>query len=123
MTEDTNERETPQDCVIRAKTTGGEPMTPEDKRLIAEYMGWMCPIIDQTMPCIRLLKKNYKIVNFDLNDAGLCVEKMREKGDWPDFYFYFVTLKVEPMERSIFEMFNARNFFSAMAAYLKEGKK
>jgi len=32
-------------------------LTPEGKQLIAKYMGWMCPIIDQTMPCIRLLKK------------------------------------------------------------------
>ena len=91
-------------------------MTEEDKKRISEYMGWK-------FSEWRMIDGSAHVVNphfFDLNDAGLCVEKMREKGDWPDFYFYFVTLKVEPMERSIFEMFNARNFFSAMAAWLRE---
>ncbi len=101
-------------------------MTDEDKKRIAEYMKWKSVLVGPQKSPYPIYVDNIDSNihhRFDLNDAGLCVEKMREKGDWSDFYFYFVTLKVEPMERSIFEMFNAENFFSAMAAMVKERKE
>ena len=104
-------------------------LTPEDKQLIAKYMGWMCPIIDQTMPCIRLLKKNYKIVNFDLNDAALCVQEMQKRGEWQKFcatgfVIYFERERPSHVfpEDYIAWLFNAENFFNAVAEWLKEGK-
>ena len=101
-------------------------MTDEDKELIAGYMGW-------DIVTVGPKKRPYKIYvdskdcnihhEFDLNCAGLCVQEMQKRGEWVDFYLYFICLKVDPMERRISEMLIAKNFFGAMAAWLKEEKK
>ena len=87
-------------------------MTDEDKWEVCKYMGWL--------GINHFDKINMK---FDLNDAGLCIAEMQKRDDWVDFYLYFICLKVDPMERRISEMLIAKNFFGAMAAWLKEEKK
>ena len=101
-------------------------MTEEDKELKAGYMGW-------DIVTVGPKKRPYKIYvdskdcnihhEFDLNDAGLCVQEMQKRGEWVDFYLYFICLKVDPMERRISEMLIAKNFFGAMAAWLRGRKK
>jgi len=99
-------------------------MTPEDKILISDYMGW------------NNINYFHKInTNFDPNDASLCVEKMVQtkskahaSNEWDDFS-YFVSEKqgYEVYDKSyridfIPWLFNSSNFFSAMSAWLKERK-
>ena len=95
-------------------------LTPEGKQLIAKYMGWMCPIIDQTMPCIRLLKKNYKIVNFDLNDASLVVAEMQKREEWEhDFMDFVAGSQKWNYHQLIAWLFNADNFFKSFTEWRK----
>jgi hypothetical protein len=103
-------------------------MTPEDKRLIAEYMGWK-------LSEWRMIDGSAHVVNphfFDLNDAALCVQEMQKRGDWS--YFYDDLLDTynglcedckEPCGADNFTawLFNADNFFTAMAAWIKEEEK
>ena len=88
-------------------------MTNEDKKLIADFMGWFG---------INHLDKIDG--NFDLNDAGLCVQEMQKRGDWQDFVQ--ITSKIHKLgfhSEVIAWLFNAENFFGAMAQWLKEWKK
>jgi len=115
-------------------------LSPEDKQLIAEYMGWItepywwCVKCDEEKAwhhvtndgrctecsCAVIVKGEY---NFDLNDAGLCVEKMVEKGDWSDFISYILSNKhfnhTIVQSYMIAWLFNPDNFFSAMASWLR----
>jgi hypothetical protein len=99
-------------------------MTNKDEKLIAEYMGWQedellvgyCIAPDRT-------------AHFDLNDAGLCVKKMQKRGDLDDFNNYalmmcFKVAKIDIWPTNFFAwLYNADNFFEAMAKWLKEEKK
>ena len=108
-------------------------MTPEDKRLIAEYMGWK-------LSEWRMIDGSAHVVNphfFDLNDAALCVQEMQKRGDWEYFVgdiedtlnFFAATYKRYHKEHHSYMavlvawLFNAENFFNAMAQWIKEGKK
>ena len=104
-------------------------MTEEDKQLIAEYMGWELSVYSREY---YYIPKNGKVVYFDLNDAGLCVQEMQKWGDWS--YFYDDLLDTynglcedckEPCGADNFTawLFNADNFFTAMAAWIKEEEK
>lgn len=80
-------------------------MTNEDKKLIADYMG-------------------YEFLLYDLNDAGLCAQEMQKRGDWQDFVQ--ITSKIHKLgfhSEVIAWLFNAENFFEAMSQWLKEVKK
>ena len=103
-------------------------MTPEDKRLIAEYMGWK-------LSEWRMIDGSAHVVNphfFDLNDAGLCVTEMQKRGDWVNFYDYVIDTYNDLIEDGkvicgldnlTAWLFNADNFFTAMAAWIKEEEK
>ncbi len=105
-------------------------MTPEDKRLIAEYMGWT---LNETSGQYEGYDgRYYSMKDFDLNDASLCVQEMQKRGDWS--YFYDDLLDTynglcedckEPCGADNFTawLFNADNFFTAMAAWIKEEEK
>ena len=59
-----------------------------------------------------------------MNDAAVCVQEMQKRGDWQDFVQ--ITSKIHKLgfhSEVIAWLFNPENFFAAMAAYLKEGKK
>lgn len=95
----------------------------QDKKRIAEYMGWQ--------------NEYGRRMNFDLNDAGLCVAEMQKRGDWQKFCatgfgIYFETERPSHVfpenyiaflfpENYIAFLFNADNFFAAFAKWLKEG--
>ena len=104
-------------------------LSPEDKQLIAEWMGWehhnvfncYCRRGEQVDP----------VINFDSNDASLCVEKMVEKGDWEGFEdcmadIFLFNFELECIcdnhARYIAWLFNPDNFFQAMAEWLRSRK-
>ena len=103
-------------------------MTNEDKKLICDYMdsiGWRTSSDGTVFYCAKIGRG----IRFDLNDAALCVQEMQKRGDVGSFIQFSWGLKTIYPERrnSLLEyipyIFNAENFFAAMAAYLKEGKK
>ena len=102
-------------------------MANEDEKIVADYMGWTEISVEDPMNRgvfeYILLKHNNCEAHFDLNDVAICVQEMQKRGEWVDFYLYFICLKVDPMERRISEMLIAKNFFGAMAAWIKERKK
>ena len=93
-------------------------MTNEDKKLIADYMGWFG---------INHLDKIDG--NFDLNDAGLVVKEMARNGAWRSFYESCFPLFVatNPLITSPgflnLWLYDADNFFTALAAWIKEGRE
>lgn len=116
-------------------------MTEEDKKLISKYMGWSenpywwcekCK--EEKAPhhatyvercsdcgCPVILKDDH---NFDANDAAICVQEMQKRGDWQDFVQ--ITSKIHKLgfhSEVIAWLFNADNFFTAMAAWIKEEEK
>jgi len=99
-------------------------MTDEDKKRIAEYMTWE---EDNFFEGYRTLDGH--AINFDLNDASLCVQEMQKRGDWQKccaigFGIYFEGERPSHVfpEDYIAWLFNAEHFFNAMSEWLKEGK-
>ena len=96
-------------------------MTPEDKQLIAGYMGWAQY---KYPPYYLNIKGDIESHHFDLNDAGLCVQEIQKRDDWRNFLIVARKLhKLEFDSQAIAWLFIADNFFGAMAAWLKEEKK
>ena len=97
-------------------------LTPEDKALIAEYMGWVCDCGEY----YREAFPNEQIINYDSNDAGLCVEKMNDDCgcEWENFVYHTTRNRgYEPWFSIIADIFmNSDNFFQAMAAWLRSKK-
>ena len=108
-------------------------MTEEDKELIAGYMGW-------DIVTVGPKKRPYKIYvdskdcnihhEFDLNDAGLCVQEMQKRGEFAPFYDDLLDTYNGLCEDGKATcgadnftawLFNPENFFGAMAAWIKEG--
>ena len=87
-------------------------MTDDDKQIVANYMNW---------PNEYGNRRSY-----DLNDAGLVVQEMQERGDLGSFIQYSWGLKTIYPERrnSLLEyipyIFNAENFFKAFVAWRKK---
>ena len=103
-------------------------MTNKDKQLIAEYMDW--EFIPESSRPIVSKSEMLKFHDFDLNDAGLCVQRMVEDGEneLADFQILLadkMTLDTacDDARFAIVWFFNANNFFTAMAAWLKERKE
>ena len=97
-------------------------MTEEDKELIGRYMNWE---IDQG---VWRLAPNGDIdtADFDLNDAGLCVQEIQKRGDWQKccatgFVIYFEGERPSHVfpENYIAWLFNADNFFKAFVEWRK----
>jgi len=88
-------------------------LTNEEKRVIAEWMGWgLYPII----------------YNFDLNSAGLCGAEMQKRGEWKDFedsvdiYLWAETTISTTAWLFTTESGEATNFFRSMFEWAKERK-
>ena len=99
-------------------------LTPEDKQLIAEYMGWLFfPSYNYTL---KALVGKESVVFFDLNDAGLCVQEIQKRGDWNRFLDHGFNSLIDVYgfmaHNFIATLFRAENFFGAMAAWIKERK-
>ena len=99
-------------------------MTPADKAIVAEYMGWSLDY-DANLYFYTNKELDLCIAHYDLNDASLCVSRMVEKGDWEDFqikiYFSDMATGLRAHE-FVAWLFNADNFFQAMAAWLRSKK-
>ena len=104
-------------------------MTNEDKKLIAVYMGWELSGYSREY---YYIPKNSKVVYFDLNDAGLCVQEMQKRGEFVGFEVFALT-EYQVYNPDMIEsdnivseyiawLFNAENFFTAMSQWLREGK-
>ena len=102
-------------------------MTNEDKKLIADYMGWEKGC-DYHEPCNPLYSDSCEgcryvtgVVNYDLNDAGLCVQEMQKRGDWRDFLVWqqFDTEPVEQLLYHIAYLYSADNFFNVFVEWRK----
>jgi hypothetical protein len=117
-------------------------MTEEDKILVCNYMkdaGWFI----RSMPHdgegdLLILRDNMNsktedgyncfTVNFDLNDAALCVAEMQKRGDWEQFHnfviewgdllskasFAYITSWLMSMEEG-----QAKNFFKDFCEWRK----
>jgi len=104
-------------------------LTQEDKQLIADYMGW--PKISSDDVYGREIEGSEDqlcVIRYNLNDAGLCVEKMSntpQEIDFKNFINIAITTWNKTKARQSFDswLFNADNFFSAMAAWLRERKE
>ena len=106
-------------------------MTEEDRRLISKYMGWELPCDGNVNHAAICAKEEGSFCAkcefhhpFDLNDASLCVAEMQTRGEWRNFLIVARKLhKLEFDSQAIAWLFNAENFFGAMAKWLKEGNK
>lgn len=98
-------------------------MNNEDKQLIAEYMGWDARYLNGVD--LKYLKTDSEVeIDFDSNDASLCVKRMVEKGEWDDFMTKSKTAQISyHIADNIAWLFNADNFFTCMAAWLKERER
>ena len=101
-------------------------MTNEDKKLIADYMGWEKGC-DYHEPCNPLYSDSCEgcryvtgVVNFDLNDASLCVQEMQKRGEWEhDFMDFVAGSQKWNYHQLIAWLFNAENFFEAFTEWRK----
>lgn len=106
-------------------------MTNTDKKLIGDYMGWRTRTHvahvfnmheDFTFTtCDNGLRNIY----FDLNAAGACVNEMQRRKNWVAFHRF----TVDKYSKDCFLqagftawLYDADNFFTAMATWLKEKK-
>jgi hypothetical protein len=105
-------------------------MTPADKEIVAEYMGWSFDD-DANLYFYTNKELDLCIAHYDLNDASLCVSRMVEKGDWDDFMMIAkkcLTIHYSTEGKGWTEfiftfvawLFNADNFFQTMANWLRQ---
>ena len=103
----------------------------ENKQAIAVYMKW------RYWPggygqCYRVTEPWGKtvLINFDSNDASLCVQEMQKRGEFAPFYDDLLDTYNGLCEDGKATcgadnftawLFNPENFFGAMAAWIKEG--
>ena len=110
-------------------------LSPEDKAIISEYMGWCNHKYAKsgklwgTGICIKCKDPLPLNHHFDSNHASLCVEKMIKEVDWESFFYHALGYTWNNMpgdeENSgmsffIAWLFNPDNFFQAMAAWLRQ---
>ena len=111
-------------------------ITPDDKRIIAEYMGWevFCNLPYAKyrwcgLDILRCLECEESTHRFDLNDAGECVGVISSNGHWRVFQAHVrFSVRNVPMDYLTAWLFHtdeenhADNFFAAMVEWLK-GRK
>ena len=101
-------------------------MTDADKQLICGYMGWnQSWIVDEFTDWYRIESLTWVKINFDLNDAGLCVQEMQKRGEWERFCANVFILFIDEEKSSylfpkyIAWLFNADNFFNVFVEWRK----
>ena len=92
-------------------------MTDDDKKRIAEYMGWK-------LSEWRMIDGSAHVVNphfFDLNDVGLVVAEMQKRGEFIPFVNSVCYSRLTDYIRINFIawLFNADNFFKAFTEWRK----
>ena len=105
-------------------------LTPEQKKTVADWMGWKAPDTIVCNHCIDILHP------FDPNDAALCVKVMKRRRCWMEFFVFSRKLSVLSDSWSLTITYDdfvvwlmttksgeAVNFFSAMAEWIEvDGK-
>lgn len=100
-------------------------MTNEDKKIVADYMGWKW---SEYGGDYYYIPNNGKTIWYDLNDAGLVVKEMQKRGEWVYFYDDLLDTynglcgdgKVScGAENFTAWIFNADNFFKAFVEWRK----
>jgi hypothetical protein len=104
----------------------GLEMSDEDKMLIAEYMKWKY-WFGGPGQCYRISEDGGSVnANFDSNDAFLCVQEMWKRGEWQNFLFFVGSAMYAEskglLSNFVILLFDPNNFFTAMAAWIKEVK-
>lgn len=96
-------------------------MTKDDELAIAHYMNWNYDKDDG----IYYYNWEGKFPrNLDLNDAGLCVKEMQQRGEWEHNFMDFVAGNQKwNYHQCIAWLYDADNFFTVFVAWLKERKK
>jgi hypothetical protein len=97
-------------------------MNNEDKELIREYMGWETTVLNWW----REDDSGIVLVDFDLNDAGLCAKEMKRRRDWADFVTHVeadTSKRFNTWSQLLAWLYDADNFFKAMAKWLREAEK
>ena len=90
-------------------------MTNEDEKIVADYMDWHYA---EHEGIYYYDWDGRRQRNLDLNDAGLVVQEMQNRGEWVEFlqHCYIHT----PAEDDfIAHLFNADNFFKAFVEWRK----
>ena len=102
-------------------------MTDDDKKRIAEYMGWTKYPPECMGETVFFRDEIHGDIRWDLNAAALCIQEMQKRGDWQKgcatgFGIYFESERPSHVfpEDYIAWLFNAENFFNAMSEWLKE---
>jgi hypothetical protein len=95
-------------------------MNKEDGKLIADYMGWKLRFEGWWRPVDCGLVR----VDFDLNDAALCVQKMQKRGDdYVKFIKHAYDMAFDDGKMQFHTvtawLFNADNFFTAFVEWRK----
>jgi hypothetical protein len=109
----------PTDAAIELKVwlKGEGEMTNEDKKIVADYMGW-----PEDEILIGYCTAPNKMAHFDLNDAGLVVKEMVKRGEW-DSFIESVEENTSPIcetwNRLFAWLFDADNFFKAFVEWRK----
>ena len=99
-------------------------MTDDDKKRIAEYMGWTKYPPECMGETVFFRDEIHGDIRWDLNDAALCIQEMQKRGEWEhDFMDFVAGSQKWNYHQCIAWLFNPENFFTAMAKWLKEGKK
>ena len=100
-------------------------MTNEDKKIVADYMGW-----PEDEILVGYCTGPDRMAHFDANDASFCVAEMWKRGEWWEFHnfarnLYYTTNRSDLKIDYNFAawLYTAENFFGAMAKWLKEGNK
>ena len=105
-------------------------LTDKQKKTVAEWMGWQRERGSDTTFCRPTFEDGVGVaVNFSLNDAALCVEKIQKREEWLRFIFFAAGLHRKNHIGQNFtawlmtmESDEAVNFFTAMAAWIEEEK-
>ena len=112
-------------------------MTNEDKKIVADYMGWkhrFIPLSPEGHAEYHRERHDgfapYYIVAFNSNDASLVAAEMQKRGEWYDFYYFIWRLFMasQPFqdrgaEKFVLYLFNADNFFKAFVEWRKRNEQ
>ena len=99
-------------------------MTNEDKKLIADYM----ELIFNPARMSLYEYKDGREFKFNSTDTSFCVQEMQKRGDdYVKFIKHAYDMAFDDGKMQFHTvtawLFNAEDFFNAMAAWIKEGKK
>lgn len=94
-------------------------MTNEDKKIIADYMGWVFMPGENGHFYRKCPKNGSAFINLNLNDAGLVVQEMQKRGEFDSFDIHSFHRSRANGPKYVAWLFNADNFFNAFVEWRK----